>query len=625
MSEAQAPRSRVRITEAEAQAQLREAMAREGIDMQRVGMPVLDGQRHYVPLVGQRGAEKSAAYRAYYDGSVPAGAIWNHKTGHVVKWKAAGEHVPFSAEQAQNLARDQAARAEQRRQERAAREIAAAQTAVWLIEGTRPASPTHPYLAAKGVQPHGIRENLRGDLVMPLHDVDGHIQSAQTIRPDGDKLYLRGARKQGLHYTMGEIAPDQTVAIAEGFATAASFREATGATVVVALDTSNLAPVARSLRERYPETPLAMAADNDAHLPLRPGDRAMPNAGITKAQAIADELGLPVLAPPALPDRTAADRGTDWNDYARAHGPAAVRDLAAPILSRGAATMSETLSPPSLSPDASMVHEALQTVIADRRPDDARGAAELSAYAEQTLAEHERRVGPVVLPEQARMVIEGAAERQRAYAEQRRRHTAQFLGEDALKPPSPQHAPPERIDAMRAEIDAAKDAAAARIDAIRARTTQPPPDMREPAPVIEITRRGSNGIPPAEAPRDVPSIERDYIVREADGARFYHRRDTGELAIRADDTHIQGRLRDGQTIGAMIDIAVARGWTDIAVRGDREVARDTWLQAKTRGLDVEGYVPTRDDLHALRQAQLAERTPPLEQEQIRPPRQNLHR
>lgn len=140
-------------------------------------------------------------------------------------------------------------------------------------------------------------------------------------------------------------------------------------------------------------------------------------------------------------------------------------------------------------------------------------------------------------------------------------------------------------------------------------------------PAITISRRGDNGAPstPERAPeRAVDSLARDYDVRERGDERHYHRRDTGALAIRATETHIHGVQRDAATIGAMLDLAAARGWNDVQVRGDRDAARQTWIEATARGMAVEGYQPTRDDRHAVDQRRVERREQGLDAPAVPP-------
>lgn len=132
-------------------------------------------------------------------------------------------------------------------------------------------------------------------------------------------------------------------------------------------------------------------------------------------------------------------------------------------------------------------------------------------------------------------------------------------------------------------------------------------DAESPAP-FSISRRGDNAAPAApERVREPPAIARDYEVREKGDERHYHRRDDGKLAIRATETHIHGVRRDASTIGAMLDLAAARGWNDVQVRGDRDVAREVWIEANVRGMRAEGYQPTRDDRHAVEQRRIERR------------------
>lgn len=329
-SRAPAPRPafrRLRISEAVAQAQLMEAMRRAGL--RPGGPPAMDGQRHYVPVDGNHGRRMSGAYMAFYDEGVPNALLWNYKTGAKAKWIASGEMVALGAEEAARLAAAAEARRAGQAAERARREEAGAAVAAWLLEGCRPADPSHPYLARKAVAPHGVAQDLNGRLVVPLRDGEGHLWNLQTIGARGEKLLLPGARKVGTFFTIGQDAgPQRPLWIAEGFATAATVHAATGLQAVVALDASNLAAVATAVRARDPARPLLIAADNDHHLPRRADP--LPNVGLERARAaataVSGRLAAPVFAP--------ADRGTDWNDFAARHGLAAARDALRAALRR---------------------------------------------------------------------------------------------------------------------------------------------------------------------------------------------------------------------------------------------------------------------------------------------------
>ena len=161
-----------------------------------------------------------------------------------------------------------------------------------------------------------------------MRDVDGRLWGLQTITPDGGKFYMTGGKKQGTHALLGELRPGLPLLIAEGFATAATMREATGLAVAVAFDSGNLGEVARVYRNRDPALLIVIAADNDHHLPRK--EVPLPNVGEVKAAAAAQEVGGGVLQPVFAP----TDAGTDWNDYAAQHGKAALRQLVQAELSK---------------------------------------------------------------------------------------------------------------------------------------------------------------------------------------------------------------------------------------------------------------------------------------------------
>ncbi|GAA0592644.1 hypothetical protein GCM10009416_33810 [Craurococcus roseus] len=342
------PAKRLKITEQEATEQLRVELDRFGIDVARIkGGIRLDGQRHYVHMKKDKGHEKRGAYRAHFAGVVPAGAMWDHSTGATRTWKAGGEYAPLSPEEAARIAAKQATKAAEREREDERRREVGARDARRLWAASKPAGLFHPYVVAKGIDaaglrvapagmalgPRGIQPVPEGALVVPLRlRPGGPVVNAQTIGADGSKRPVFGAVKIGAHCVLGEIEDGKPVAFAEGLAAAKSFHKATGIATVMCLDSGNLLPVAKAYRELHPDAEFMVAADNDAHLPLREGHRKQANEGLTKAVAVADEVGATVLLPPEIEERTAADKGTDWNDWRVARGLEAVREAVEELL-----------------------------------------------------------------------------------------------------------------------------------------------------------------------------------------------------------------------------------------------------------------------------------------------------
>ena len=255
---------------AEVQTEFADALHRAGLRPK--GAPIMDGKKHRVPVEGDRLGRRSGTYIGHLD-EFPAGYIHNFKTGEEIRWKAERQYPALAPAERERLkarvAAEQAARESTRRR----REAAVSRIAELVWNRARPVE-THPYLTRKDVAAHGLRQDRRGDLLVPMRDADGRLWGLQTIDAEGKKLFMRGGRKQGLHAALGAPAPDEPVIIAEGYATAATFREVTGLAMIAAFDSGNLLDVARALREREPTRRIVIAADNDHHLPRQRGTAA---------------------------------------------------------------------------------------------------------------------------------------------------------------------------------------------------------------------------------------------------------------------------------------------------------------------------------------------------------------
>ena len=314
----QAERPRIHAPSAtDVQAEFAEALHRAGLRPR--GAPIMDGEWHRTEVEGAKRGRLSGSYIGHTDG-MPAGYILNRKTGRKETWRASSlPREQTAAERAQEHRRVTAARVT-REAERSTKQGSAAARAASLWDHTAPAPASHPYLARKGIGAHGARRDGK-NLAVPMRDIDGKLWGVQTVKPDGGKLFIAGGRVQGTFATLGELRPGEPVIIAEGFATAATMREATGLTVLAAFDSGNLMEVARAVRRVDPARLIVMAADNDHHLPRRPVP--LPNVGAEKAQTAAEAVGGIVLMPRFAP----ADLGTDWNDYAAQHSKDAVRKI----------------------------------------------------------------------------------------------------------------------------------------------------------------------------------------------------------------------------------------------------------------------------------------------------------
>lgn len=159
----------------------------------------------------------------------------------------------------------------------------------------------HPYLIKKNIQAHGAKvRNER--LVVPVYDVDNALHGLQYIDENGGKKFEPGTAVKGnFSYILGDES--KPIHICEGYATAATIHEITGATVIVAFFCGNLMPVAEAIRARVGGEKRQIVIDSD-------NDRFTPgNPGLLHATAAATAIGAR-LAVPTFPD----SYGTDFND-----------------------------------------------------------------------------------------------------------------------------------------------------------------------------------------------------------------------------------------------------------------------------------------------------------------------
>ena len=294
--------------------QFAEALRQTGLQLD--GAPQMDGQLHRVRAEGDQGAERSGAYRGHLDGR-PAGFIQNHKTGAKQNWKASGPAVALDARDRAQMAAEAAQKRHDRAREREqqAERVAQQVDAIWTA-----ATPVqaHAYLAEKGVQSHGLRQDEAGRLLVPVQDADGRMWSVQKIGADGFKQFQEGGRVAGGHFVIGDMRQPGPILIAEGYATGATLHETTSMPTVVAFNAGNLLPVAQTYRALDPDRTIIIAGDDDRQRAagLDGQGRSKVNVGRVKAEEAAAVVGGQAIFP-SFPLGT---NGTDWNDLAQAQG-----------------------------------------------------------------------------------------------------------------------------------------------------------------------------------------------------------------------------------------------------------------------------------------------------------------
>lgn len=263
---------------------------------------VMDGEIHRFNVDSRR--DRSGWYVAF-GGPHPAGAFGCWRTDIDAKWSAASDRELTVAEQmAQARQMDEARKKRDKERREGWAQASNSATDIW--KNAEPAPADHPYLVAKGIQPHDMKIASDGRLIVPMLSPEvGGISSLQYIDDTGRKLMMRGGKAGGAVWRLGNWNNPATICIAEGFATAASIVEVTGYPCMIAFSAHNLPAAAEYAAKAFPSARLVIVADNDES-----------GTGLRYADRASEATGATVVMPP--------DIDTDANDYHLAGG-----DLAA--------------------------------------------------------------------------------------------------------------------------------------------------------------------------------------------------------------------------------------------------------------------------------------------------------
>ena len=278
--------------------QLANAMRSAGIDPP--AKLEIDGQLHRFSTKGRK-RDDSGWYVIFPDEPV-AGRFgcWRDQIDCVFKADVGRE---LTASENMAIIRRQTEAKAERERAREKKASLAANTVDTIWSEAIAASPDHPYLKRKGIEPHGARLTGDGRLIVPLHNADGALVSLQYISAD-EKRYHPGGTTKSCSWTLGEVTPGP-IFVAEGYATAATIHEVSGRPCVIAYSANNLPAIVGQLREAHGQTQeLVIVADNDAS-----------GVGRNKADEASAKHGGRIVMPPTEGDA---------NDYLASGG-----DLAA--------------------------------------------------------------------------------------------------------------------------------------------------------------------------------------------------------------------------------------------------------------------------------------------------------
>lgn len=141
---------------------------------------IADGKLHRFSTNGKRG-KKDGWYILHSDG-IPAGAFGCWRSGFTSTWCGKSDRDMSAEERQANRARIEAMK-RQREAEllRVQVETASKAAAMWQV--AQAADESHGYIKRKGIQPHGVKVNKDGWLLVPMRDTDGKLWNLERIAP----------------------------------------------------------------------------------------------------------------------------------------------------------------------------------------------------------------------------------------------------------------------------------------------------------------------------------------------------------------------------------------------------------------------------------------------------------
>lgn len=247
---------------------------------------------------GDKSGSRNGRCTLWDEGDFATAWFMNMREGVKYTWHSKAKRK-FTDEERREWAKKIEADKRAREEERQQGYIDAANKSQWIWSNA--IKGDHAYLQKKGISGAGTRV-YKGALLVPAYK-SGKLTSLQFISAQGEKRFLTGGEIEGAYGSLGRDVGD--IYICEGFATAASVFEATGKATIWAFNAGNLEHVALSIRKKYPESRLILAADNDQWT-------STGNVGVEKAKKVAMMVNGFIVWPEFPADDP--DKRTDFND-----------------------------------------------------------------------------------------------------------------------------------------------------------------------------------------------------------------------------------------------------------------------------------------------------------------------
>jgi phage/plasmid primase-like uncharacterized protein len=188
----------------------------------------------------------------------------------------------------------------------------AALEATEIIGRAEIATRDQPFLTERDVEPFGVHR-IKDTLYIPMRNAIGEIRNLQIIDEQSNSRFMVGAEREGLFHLIAGPEKDPAqgeIILAENYASGASLHMATGKPVAVAFTPENLTPVAKTLRQEFPQAAITICASNNQY---ERTDGTVHNRGVIEAEKAAQAVGGKVVVP-EFTDNEKTQSLVDFND-----------------------------------------------------------------------------------------------------------------------------------------------------------------------------------------------------------------------------------------------------------------------------------------------------------------------
>ncbi|KVU84294.1 hypothetical protein WK76_25060 [Burkholderia ubonensis] len=197
----------------------------------------------------------------------------------------------------------------------------------------------------------------------------------------------------------------------------------------------------------------------------------------------------------------------------------------------------------------------------------------------------------------------------RGVEERRERETAQAR-KDLAKPDwVPKDTPQDKAADEPGAGESARPAQASQSQAAASPSTAAPSGQgQQDAPAAKTVAKSAFTTDALETPPE--AVSKRYLQA---GNRYFLRDGSQQLAFEDRGARMVTAHNRPDVAESLAEMALAKGWSNIRVKGHEEFRREVWLQAAVRGLGVTGYTPSDVDRARLEELMAERMTNRVEQ------------